>query len=311
MDSIRDSKQQYSAGELDKVTFIKAMHAKHDVLFEISAQLAETNISEFRISQDGVTAKFKNPEISMICPPQDLRVAPIEAFNFGDYEPDEIRMAIQIIAKLGGSRCNFLDIGANCGFYSLAFSKQFPGIEGVAFEPIPETFKYLRENLALNGVSLVKPVNMGLSNERKQLLFYTYPSQSGASSMTRNIESSDTLEVSCECSTLDIYFSDYSKPVDFIKCDVEGAELFVFQGGVKFLGKCRPVIFTEMLRKWSAKYKYHPNDIIEFLASLGYNCYVIKDGVLQCIKSVNDYTQETNYVFLHESKHGLILNPIP
>ena len=37
--------------------------------------------------------------------------------------------------------------------------------------------------------------------------------------------------------------------------------------------KFKPIIFTEMLRKWAAKFGYHPNDIINYFSNFGYNCF--------------------------------------
>jgi hypothetical protein len=91
--------------------------------------------------------------------------------------------------------------------------------------------------------------------------------------------------------------------VDLIKCDVEGAELSVFKGGFKTLQQDRPVIYTEMLRKWSKKFGYHPNDIIELLADAGYLCFAFVGSRLQTIDVVTDDTMATNFFFFHQSKH--------
>lgn len=36
--------------------------------------------------------------------------------------------------------------------------------------------------------------------------------------------------------------------VDFIKCDVEGAELFVFQGGLTTIERFKPIVISEISR---------------------------------------------------------------
>lgn len=51
---------------------------------------------------------------------------------------------------------------------------------------------------------------------------------------------------------------------DFIKCDVEGAELLVLKGGEETLKSKKPVIFIELIRKWAQKFNYHPNEVIKF-----------------------------------------------
>ena len=68
--------------------------------------------------------------------------------------------------------------------------------------------------------------------------------------------------------------------LDFLKCDVEGGELLVFKGGLQTLQHHKPVIFCEMLRKWSAPFGYHPNDIITLLGELGYLCFTVKGKFL-------------------------------
>ena len=46
--------------------------------------------------------------------------------------------------------------------------------------------------------------------------------------------------------TLDEFVKGKKTKVDFIKCDVEGAELLVFTGGIKSIEKYKPIIFAEM-----------------------------------------------------------------
>ncbi len=96
-------------------------------------------------------------------------------------------------------------------------------------------------------------------------------------------------------------------PVDFIKCDVEGAELNVFRGGLKSIAKHKPIIFTEMLRKWSARYGYHPNAIIDLFHSNGYRCFVINQKMLSKVTKIDDDTVETNFFFLHKDKHASLI----
>ena len=67
-------------------------------------------------------------------------------------------------------------------------------------------------------------------------------------------------------------------------------------------------MFTEMLRKWCAKYEYHPNDIIAFFERLGYDCYVPRLERLAPCAIVTDATLETNFLFLHRSKHEQLIS---
>ena len=56
-----------------------------------------------------------------------------------------------------------------------------------------------------------------------------------------------------------------NESIDFIKCDVEGNELSVIQGGEKLIKSHKPIILLELLRKWSARFNFHPNEVIELL----------------------------------------------
>ena len=95
--------------------------------------------------------------------------------------------------------------------------------------------------------------------------------------------------------------------IDFIKLDVEGAEIFALRGGLKSIEKHKPILFVEMLRKWAAKYGYHPNEIIGMLEQVGYICCFAceLDSALRLtrLETMTDQTQETNFFFLHKEKH--------
>jgi hypothetical protein len=115
-------------------------------------------------------------------------------------------------------------------------------------------------------------------------------------------------KLECAADTLDNYMAvNNIEKIDFIKCDVEGAEYFVFQGGHKTLGENKPIVFTEMLRKWAAKFGYSPNDIIAYFTNFGYKCFVSDAGKLRQFGTVTEETLETNYFFLHGIKHQEII----
>ena len=86
------------------------------------------------------------------------------------------------------------------------------------------------------------------------------------------------------------------------------------------------MIFCEMLRKWSKKFKYHPNQIILFFKSIGYKCFYIsnlknqkiinagggggvfcKNFKLKEIQIISNKTRETNFLFMHAVKHQKII----
>ena len=150
----------------------------------------------------------------------------------------------------------------------------------------------------------MKIYNHGFSNETAELTFYYYPSGSGNASSAKLADVEGVEEVKCRVQPLDAYMKEAGHGVDFIKCDVEGAELFVFQGAAETLKKHQPVVFSEMLRKWSAKFNYHPNEIIKLFSGLGYCCYAERGGKLAEFLAMDENTIETNFYFLHPEKHA-------
>lgn len=174
----------------------------------------------------------------------------------------------------------------------------------MAFEPIPSTFDQLKENVKINNLNNIKIYNFGFSNREAELTFYLEPEASVSASAANISNKSDVEKVLCLVKKLDDFVNNYGIKPDFIKCDVEGAELHVYQGGIETINRYKPIIFTEMLRKWSAKFNYHPNQIIDLLSDIGYKCFVVKDKYLSEIYKINDDTLETNFFFLHMNKHA-------
>jgi hypothetical protein len=138
----------------------------------------------------------------------------------------------------------------------------------------------------------------------KEVDFFFNPTMSGNASARNLAEETNIKKISAKVTSLDDFlFAQQLERLDIIKCDVEGGELLVFQGGKKAIKKHTPIIFTEMLRKWSKKFHYHPNDIISLLASCDYQCYISQNDKLVEFNKMDDATIATNFFFLHRYKH--------
>lgn len=77
----------------------------------------------------------------------------------------------------------------------------------------------------------------------------------------------------------------------------------VFQGGLQTIKRDLPIVFSEILRKWSAKFNYDPNDIFDFFRVLGYKSFTVSRSRLKEFNVMKDQTIETNFFFLHSVKH--------
>jgi FkbM family methyltransferase len=212
-----------------------------------------------------------------------------------------------MVEKLVNNGDNFFDIGANIGWYSINIGKAKKNSKIYCFEPIPRTYKQLQNNIKLNLINNITTHNIGLSNKKGEFIFYYYIEGSGNASSINLTERENIKTIQCKVITLDEYTEENKIRVDFIKCDVEGAELLVFQGGFDTIQRDLPIIFSEILRKWSAKFDYDPNLIFNMFNEIGYQAFTVNENMLINFDKMEGATIETNFFFLHAEKHAKII----
>ena len=297
MNKIKILKKDLNLSLLNKKKFIDEMHLLHSTLFSYSNEIDKTDIQTIKINSEGVFFILNN-NLTFQVNDLDKRTAPIEAFNFNNYESDYS----DLLLKTSKKATIILDIGANVGWYSLHFSKM-KSSKIYSFEPVEYIFNQLKNNIQLNNISNVFPFNVALSNETGNKEFYYDPLNASATS-SENILDSVLAPITCRTIDLDTFIvQNKIERLDLIKCDVEGAEINVIKGGLNSIKKFRPIVFMEMLRKWSAKFNYHPNDIIQLFNLIGYSCYEYINKELIKIENIDEDTISTNFLFLHNTEH--------
>ena len=304
-------KNMFLNNEIKKLQYMEVMYDKyHHKLYEYMSYIKENkNVKEIIINEDNVIINFNilDENIKLVCNFNDKVCMPFLLFNIGNYEESEMN----IILKCINENDTILDIGANIGLYTIYLNKHFKNINTYSIEPMKFTYDLLSKNIELNNIKS-NIYNIGLSDKDGIEKFYFNKAETAASSMKNLREDTENTEiVECKINKLDTFIFDNNiKKIDLIKIDVEGAELLVFRGGVESLKKYKPIIFSEMLRKWSKKFDYHPNDIINVLNEIGYSCFAINNNGIQKISNINDDTQETNFIFFDENKHEKIIKNI-
>ena len=303
-------KAAYQSGTIDKKAYIEQMAVQHEQLFAYARLLQESRVASVRILPGEVRVVMDWPPIELSIPEGEKRAAPVEALNFGDYEAAEFALVERIVGQLASPQPLLIDIGGNVGYYSIGLTKLHPRLRVWAFEPVPATAAHFEKNCRLNACREIELHPVALSDHDGEVTLHVHPAYSVAASEANILESSETVPVVCSRMKLDTFMAKVpGARIDFIKCDVEGGEFAVFRGAEAVLRKDQPVVFAEMLRKWSAKFGYHPNDMIAWFAVLGYRCHAIADGAARLIEAVDDSTLETNFIFLHKDRHeGLRLH---
>jgi FkbM family methyltransferase len=297
-----DWRTSFASGALPRGELWARIRERTEIVAAYGELIADTVIEKLVVTDSGMQVTTREG-LNFSLNPAAVREAPNIVLAQGSYEPFELHL-LRAMAKDAHVIC---DVGANIGWYALHIALQAPTARLHAFEPIPSTHARLTTNVGLNAIGQNVTANpFGLSNAIGEHTMFT-PTTSGspAASMTKLHPTEDNTTITCRFSTLDTYARDQRfTRLDLVKCDVEGAELMVLQGGLETIRTHKPKLLLELLRKWSSAFGYHPNDVVRLLGTLGYECYAIGATDLTHITEITDTTAETNYIFVVPDLHG-------
>ena len=190
------------------------------------------------------------------------------------------------------------DIGANIGLHSILLSS-LVGPQGklCVFEPNTELLPALRHTVGQLANATLYPI--ALSNQDRTSSLFV-PSDHSTASLADWTVSSPVFSgdgpshvVTCAERQTDNLIEEQTLPTpDFIKCDVEGAELLVFQGARKTLNRVdAPIILFEANECASRAFHVDASAAKEFLAALDAPSYcfflITKEGRLERLQTVD------------------------
>ena len=190
-----------------------------------------------------------------------------------EFEKEEFEYLLNQINK---NKINyFLDVGANCGYYSLKISNEITNIKVFSFEPNEEAHLKFSKSLEKN-LELSKKINLykfGLSNKTsklkmKSMIKFGY-AQTGGTSVITNDKETDNFVFFAEFKIGDDLINLENKNLA-IKIDIEGHELNALLGLKKTLISNQCILQIEIFEK-------NFDEVNNFLFSLGFkNFYRIK-----------------------------------
>jgi FkbM family methyltransferase len=200
-------------------------------------------------------------------------------YFLGDYEPTLTALTRLLVKE--GDVC--LDVGANFGWYTTLFAA-LVGASGTvhSFEPVPSSFEELRINCKLSGSPGNTFINdFALTDKKGSATINLFPGLTTGHASLSQQGRNDADEFICSTDTLDAYLTERNvKSVDFVKVDIEGAELAFLKGAAPLFCQQRPpLILMEMAVNTTSNFGYHPNDLIDFIRSAAdYSFFVIDEA---------------------------------
>lgn len=185
----------------------------------------------------------------------------------GSYELDKQKVLSHYVQKSD----KVLDIGANAGFYSLAFS-QLIGSEGKvwAFEPFCENLTNLCFHIDINELKNVYVIAVAISSNTGLANF-----SFGLNNATGSINSQEEGNYIVPTLSLDDALKmNYIEHPNFIKMDVEGAESKVLEGAKTILQK-RRAVWLVSLHGTEQRYK-----VVNIFEKYGYKVSMLNGSPL-------------------------------
>ena len=174
----------------------------------------------------------------------------------------------------------FIDIGAHVGYYTvMAGTLVGAGGSVHSFEPIPEIYSRLQENVALNRLNNVRANEAAICDKDGDLeIFLPKAGNTGTGSIVRQPNSSET-SIRCPAMTLDSYVRrEAIERIRLIKLDIEGGELCALHGMKGLLSSPQPPdVICEAVPVLLERAGTTCEEILRFMDQLGYRARIITD----------------------------------
>jgi FkbM family methyltransferase len=201
-------------------------------------------------------------------------------YKYRQYEP-ELTAFLRDNLRLQ-PRDVVLDIGANLGWYSLLAERLAPaGADIFAFEPDPENYKLLTDNLRLNDAAKVTPLQKAVAERDGTLQLHRYKDSNLGRHSLLPINAGEAIDVPAV--TLDGFWRSTGlgdRIPRLVKIDVEGYELPALRGARQVLSRC-PLLLAEYSPTFMRAGGIAPGDLLDYLCGLAMVPFELADGELK------------------------------
>lgn len=233
-----------------------------------------------------------------------------QVFFLGEYE----KMLSGVASSLINKNDVCIDVGANFGWYTtLMAQKGGAGGEVHSFEPVPKSFRELVKNYELSGSPNYVFINEVALGDKKGVIsinVFDGEPTGHASIALKHCGGSPSYQ--CNMETLDDYLVEHRVgDVNFVKVDIEGAELMFLQGAERLFKQEKPPIFLmEMALEQTRHFRYLPNDLIQFIGSRGCYEFFAADEARDRLRRIDGFVQDDVGANVFCIPNGVSLSPI-
>ena len=178
-----------------------------------------------------------------------------------------------------------VDVGANIGTFAL-LAALLPSLRVVAFEPNPQTFHWLCENLHRNGlldrVRAVQLAALDTIGDARLSVPRWEESVLATLAPPRYFEVDQVVPV--RTTTLDGFLSEHPLDrIDVLKIDTEGAEQLVLRGARDTIRTFRPILIVECAKLATRQFGYECRETLALIAEYGYRCERVAKEDFWCV----------------------------
>jgi len=172
------------------------------------------------------------------------------------------------------------DVGANIGYFSCFLLNKMVGGEVHCFEPDPTSYEILARNMRLNKRTAdYRCWNSAVGKQTGDIDLFINELHSGDNRTTYKGEERTTVKV--PCITIDDYIGkEKINIIDFLKIDVQGAEIEVLLGALTSIKTFNPTIYIEWEPEFHSAGSEFNNLFFEIGRTMKWQYCIIKNGEL-------------------------------
>ncbi|WP_331587428.1 FkbM family methyltransferase [Phenylobacterium sp.] len=214
-----------------------------------------------------------------------------------------------------------LHVGASDGRHAYVMTQVAPKAKIYAFEPAAFSIAVLKLTLAWHGIAdRVTPVRAAVGDKPGEMLLVTPRKITGrmgrayafvADEAPQGKARPDLQDTGMELEptpvvTLDDFCAEHGvAKVDFIRMDIEGAELMALRGAARILDRDRPHVLIEIHPQMlEARFGGTAEQVIDLFRGRGYRMFALNgDRLEECFEVARDRPWK-DYFFIHPARAG-------